>query len=215
MTNAYEDEGVTAEASLLEDESFVRGVQAATQVLRRTFFRPNVLFLNMERNNLADMQVLADGTAAYSMAVILLTRHPIMNMGREKHINVWISHQSPEWQFDEHATNLDMMILAAIQLARNWNGRITLCMSIIDPTERLQATTYLENVITLARLPQSTNMVILDGAFYDVLAEAPAADLSIFGLAHDAKLEFTQKIFGLVDASCIFVRDSGVESAFA
>ncbi len=215
LAKAFEDEGITAEATFLEDDSFVRGVRAATQVLRRTFFRPNLLFINAGNGDMAELQTLVNDTAAYDMAIVLLARHPVMNMGREKYINVWVSAQEPAWEFNMHEVNLDMAILTAVQLTRNWNGRITLCMAITNPDARPEAAIYLQRLVNLARLPQPTNMVILEGAFYETLPHAPEADLSIFGLPQDANLAFTQQVFELVNASCIFVRDSGEESAFA
>ena len=55
----------------------------------------------------------------------------------------------------------------------------------------------------------------LASRYEEPLAQAPRADLSIFGLPLQPDLAFTQKITRLVDASCVFVRDSGDESALA
>jgi len=82
LMHAFEDEGITAKTAFLEEEDFVRGVRASTQVLRQIFFRPNTLFFNLTENALPELQELIDKTAAYQMAIILLARHAVMNMGR-------------------------------------------------------------------------------------------------------------------------------------
>ena len=75
-------------------DDFANGVRAATQVLRGTLFRPNILFLQLLTNSdLAELQQLVDKTAAYQMGIVLLARHHVMEMGREQVINVWVSSQ--------------------------------------------------------------------------------------------------------------------------
>jgi hypothetical protein len=53
------------------------------------------------------------------------------------------------------------------------------------------------------------------GEFWEALPQAPAADLSILGLQSHPDLDFVEKAVKIIDASCIFVRDSGDESALA
>lgn len=215
VMEAFQDEGITAKTAFLEEEDFVRGVRASTQVLRQIFFRPNTLFFNLTDNALPELQELVDKTAAYQMAIILLARHPVMNMGRAKYINIWVSSQGSNWEIDIQQTNLDMAILTAVQLSRNWNGHISLCTAVAADEHLTDAYSYLEQIIQLARLPKKTGIIVLQGPFFDTLTKAPNADMSIFGLPVDANLAQTKRIFEIVDASCIFVRDSGEESAFA
>ena len=69
--------------------------------------------------------------------------------------------------------------------------------------------------MTLTRLPSSTKIIILRTAFEQALADAPRADLTVIGLPKEPDLKFNQHIMDIVDGSCVFVRDSGEESAFA
>ncbi|MCP4419317.1 MAG: Na-K-Cl cotransporter, partial [Chloroflexi bacterium] len=46
LAEAFRDDGIYAEATRLEEADFVNGVRMTTQVLRHTFFRPNILFLH-------------------------------------------------------------------------------------------------------------------------------------------------------------------------
>lgn len=215
LTEAFMEDGIYAQGTLLEEDNFTNGVRTATQVLQRTFFRPNLLFLHLRPDSDLDkLQTLVDNTAAYEMGITLMARHPIKEMGREQLINVWISEQGPEWEHELHS-NQDLAVLLAYQLAQNWDGRIRLCMAVKDEETAVKARTYLAQMISLARLPASTEMDVLTIPFEEALVQTPSADLSIFGLPINPDLAFSQKIARLVNASCVFVRDSGEESALA
>jgi hypothetical protein len=148
------------------------------------------------------------------MGIVMLARHPINDMGREQVINVWIS-PPRNWTFSKQADNNDLSILLALQLQRNWHGRINLCMAVANEEEQQKASDLLSQLITQARLPGNTQPVILISPFVDALTTAPRADLTVIGLPKEPDLSFNRKIMDIVDGSCVFVRDSGEESALA
>jgi amino acid transporter len=214
-TEAFQKDGISARKTLLEDEDFVNGVRAATQILRGAFFRPNLLFLHLRRDSkLRDLRQLIDKTAAYRMGIVLLARHPVNDLGREQVINVWISPPS-DWQFSSRAGSNDLSILLALQLQKNWKGSINLCMAVDDDETTRKADLLLQELITLARLPGTTQIVILQSPFEQALTQAPHADLTIVGLPKQPDLNFDRRLVDIVDGSCVFVRDSGDESALA
>ncbi len=216
LTESFLDDDIYARAIFLEEADFINGVRITTQVLRRSFFRPNILFLHLRGDSdLEELQQLVDKTAAYEMGIALLFRHPVIALGREQSINVWMSPQGPDWQPDLRQSNLDLAILLAYHLAQNWNGRINLCMAVTDAEMAGKANDFMTELITLARLSGKPQVYTLQASFEEALSQAPRADLSIFGLPLQPDLTFTQKITRLVDASCVFVRDSGDESALA
>ncbi len=215
ITAAFTDEGTAAETAYLEEDEYVNGIRVTTQVLRNSYFRPNILFLRLRPDNEQEVDQIVNHTAAYDIGIILLARHPIMNMGREKQINVWISSHAPDWELNLQETHLDLSLLSAIQLSRNWNGRIALCMALNDSDQHISAYNFMDTLISQVRLPKNTQINLLETSFFTALTQAPQADLSIFGLSNQARIEFAQRVFETVNASCIFVRDSGEESAFA
>ncbi|MEM7115830.1 MAG: amino acid permease [Chloroflexota bacterium] len=217
LTRAFRDDGIYATTTRLEETDFINGVRVATQILRHTFFRPNILFLHLrEDSNPDELQQLVDETAAYQMGIALLARHPVLELGREKLVNVWVSDQGPEWTMDLKESNLDLAILLAYQLARNWEGQITLCMAVSDEETQAKAQTFLEELIDLTRLPKETEIVVKVAPFIDAVVEVPRADLSIFGLSkQQPDMVFVQNLTQQINGSCIFVRDSGDESALA
>ncbi|MDX1687686.1 MAG: hypothetical protein R3248_06855 [Candidatus Promineifilaceae bacterium] len=216
VVQAFRDDGINARMTFLEADEFTEGVRTSTQVLRSTFFRPNILFLRLyPDSDLHQLQELVDRTAAYRMGIVMLARHPVIELGREHMINVWLSpQQGPEWEIDLRRSNQDLAILLAYKLQQNWNGQINLCMAA-SSEDRPRAQSYLEDLITLARLPGNTGSFVYDVPFEDALQQAPRGDLSCFGLPRQPDLAFSQRIVEMVDGSCIFVRDSGEESALA
>jgi amino acid transporter len=216
LTNAFADEGIFARATLLEEADLVNGVRSATQILRGTFFRPNLLFLNLRtESDLAVLQELVDKTAAYNMGIVLLARHPIRALGRQHLINVWMSHQGKDWQIDLRWSNSDLALLLAYQLTKNWSGKINLCMAVANEEDVLPANGFLQEIVDLARLPKNSEVTVVNAPFAEALNQVQRADLAIFGLPNPAQLTFCQKIVEVVDGSCLFVRDSGEESALA
>jgi hypothetical protein len=215
LTRAFLAEGISAQTIFLEDDSFVNGVRATTQVMRHTFFRPNLLFLHLRPNSDLDvLQQLVDKTAAYRMGIVLLARHQVNDLGREQVINVWISPPT-NWQLQTQAEGNDLALLLALQLRRNWNGRIHLCMAVKDEASGQHAHALLQELKTLARLPNNTDQFVTVDSFEAALTQAPRADLTVIGLPEAPDLRFYLRIVDIVNGSCVFVRDSGDESALA
>jgi solute carrier family 12 (sodium/potassium/chloride transporter), member 2 len=216
LTKAFVDDGIYANTTLLEEDDFVNAVRMTTQVLRNTFFRPNILFLHLRPDSdLNELQDLIDKTAAYQMGVALLARHHIIELGREQIIHVWVSNQGPDWEHDLHQSNLDLAILLAYQLAQNWGATITLNMAVPDEETASKAREFLVQLISLARLPKKTSCSVLALPFDKALEKTPHADLTVFGLSQEPDLKFMQNLSQEVKGSCIFIRGSGEESVLA
>ncbi len=216
LGQAFHEDGIGGRVSLLAEEDFIAGVQSAMEVLSSVFFRPNVLFLPLWPDaDRYDLARLLARTADFRMGVILLARNPVVELGREQLVNVWMREQGPEWKLGLRLANLDMAVLLAYQLTRNWHGRINLCMALPDEATQTRAEQFLNELIRLARLPANTQVSLFVGDFWEALLQAPRADLSVLGLQKNPKLEFVDKVINLLEASCIFVRDSGDESALA
>ena len=77
------------------------------------------------------------------------------------------------------------------------------------------ATSFLHELVELVRLPKNSDVTVVNAPFAEALHEVSRADLAIFGLPNPARLTFCQEIVAAVDGSCLFVRDSGEESALA
>ena len=79
--------------------------------------------------------------------------------------------------------------------------------------ERLNA--FLDRLSDRARLPAQTEFHVLVGKFEDAMTAAPGADINVFGLADKLPFKFMREAPELTKSSCLFIRDSGQESALA
>ncbi|HSH03825.1 MAG TPA: Na-K-Cl cotransporter [Anaerolineae bacterium] len=221
LSRAFLSDGVSSRTTFLQSRDFVAAVQSSMEILNSTFFRPNILFVPLldenilEKSNWTGLETLLNQEISRKMGVILLARHPVVELGREQIINVWMREQGPKWELGLRLANLDLSVLLAYQLRRNWNGRIKLCMAVPDSETRAVAEAFLYDLIRLGRLPSNTTVIVYEGAFLDALAATERGDVNMFGLQKQPDLGFVHRIIDSVDASCIFVRDSGNESALA
>lgn len=211
---AFANDGIFARVALLETRRFRYTLQTAMEVSTSTFFRPNTLFLPVLPNSdESKLQFITDRAAENSLGLILYADDQETGLGREEVINVWMREQSPEWTIGLRLPNLDLSLLLAYQLARNWPGKINLLTAVADPAEEQNAQAYLAQLMDLGRMPKGTTPLVYVGDFETCLQKAPQADLSIFGLQSRVNLAFMQRMMENTHASCIFVRDSGTESA--
>ncbi|MBT8376403.1 MAG: Na-K-Cl cotransporter, partial [Bacteroidia bacterium] len=149
------------------------------------------------------------------IGILLFNLHTSALLGQRNTINVWVSNRKGNWQLEGwDIGNLDLSILVAYKLKLNWNAQIRLITVIDDTSEEEQAKTFLTTLINLARLPQTLTEVHV-GNFNDIVANAPTADLNIFGMQDTMPFNFIKDMSGKTNSSCLFVRDSGHESILA
>ena len=218
---AYEEifsrEGIFARVALIESQDFTPTLETAIEVTSSAFFRPNILFLTV--NNGADqqeLQSLADKAMENELGLLLYVDNPQTLLGREQVINVWIREQSPEWQIGLRLSNLDLSLLLAYKLARNWRGHINLITVVKEEADRKDAQHFLDQLMDLGRMPKGTNAIVATGSMHDFIPKAPQGDLNIFGLFGNPPQIDVQKMTELTHitrSTCIFVHDSGHESA--
>jgi amino acid transporter len=125
---AFAHDGIFARVALLETQQFDYTLHMAMAMSSSAFFRPNTLFLPIlpkKGNSEADLQFLMDRAIENEMGVILHMDNPDTGLGREQVINVWLREQSPEWTIGLRLPNLDLSLLLAYQLARNWGEELT------------------------------------------------------------------------------------------
>jgi len=216
ISQAFTANGIFARTTLLKVSEFESGLITSIEVLDSVFFRPNILFMPLfpERQQI-DLGKILKECSRFRIGIALLARHPVVELGREQLINVWVREQGPAWELGLRLSNLDLSVLLAYQLAMNWNGRITLCMAVGDDEMMLKAQEYLQELVSLARLPKNTQVRVINSPFHEAVRQVPSADINLFGLPDDFQPEFLREIIAIVGASCLFVRDSGDESALA
>lgn len=129
-------------------------------------------------------------------------------------INLWIREQGPDWTVSTELQHSHLAILMAYKLRANWGGDLNLVTAVSDPDQLAPADQYLHALADLARLPGPPGVHVLNAGFLEALPAAPFADLSIFALSPDVDFEVLRRVIDAAHTPCVFVRDSGEESAF-
>ena len=124
----------------------------------------------------------------------------------QKTVNLWLRDKSPNWH---------LAILISLQLQLNWEGKINLITVASKNEKKDRMYDFLNELSEQTRLPSLTDFHVISGNFKEAINDAPKGDINIFGLANDLQFGFMREITELSNSSCLFVRDSGKESAIA
>ncbi|PQB04402.1 amino acid permease [Aureitalea marina] len=216
LSLAFRDSGVFSSWTVIHAADFARGVNYSNQALRSAFFRPNIVFLNMQEHDDYELELrpVMKECIRLEIGVLLFRSHPTANLGKRKMINVWVSDRQGSWTLGWDIGNLDLSTLIAYKLKKNWEASIRLITVIGNEKEMEEARAFLEDLVNLARLP-NTLIEVHHGRFRDYVPDAPQADLNIFGMDQDLPFQFVEEITLLTQSSCLFVKDSGHESILA
>jgi len=200
------DDRLFVENAVVETPDTLNGIAVAMQMSKEMFFRPNTVFCLLENQGQSAQEIMARA-AREGLGVIALKFHPKQQFGYEKTLNLWIRRNSP---------NINLAILMALQIQKNWDGRVRLLQAVADEREGIEAQAYLEMLKNTLRFPaDGTEIQILTGGFWDVLMTAPRADINIFGMADQPDAGMINKVYGIMETSVLFLRDSEFESAMA
>ncbi len=216
VVQAFLRDGIFSRVAYLQDEHQMQGLRLGLETLHSAFFRPNAIFMSIDDDtDEEELNKLLRHAQDMQTGAILFAQHPIARLGREQTINVWIRDQSPQWEVSLRLSRLDLSLLLAYQVARNWQGDINLITVISDPAQQANGQAFLKELIDVGRMPRGTQALVHVGDFTDYLLMAPRADLQIFGMDRRANVELMHQVVLLNRTSCIFVQDSGLESALA
>ncbi len=200
------DEKLLVNGTVIEDNDFLHGAKLVIQTLQGMVFRPNALFLTLGSNSAKDQMIqnLVTHAQQNNLGVLILKHHPRMAFGLQKDINLWLRDKSPNWH---------LAILITLQLQLNWEGKINLVTVAEDQKSVKKMFNFLQNLSEQTRLPSLTEFNVITGDFRESIAKAPRADINIFGLGEQLPFDFMRESIELTKSTCLFVRDSGFESA--
>jgi len=216
LSESFRIKGVFSSWTVIHTSEFAKGINYGSQALRGAFFRPNIIFLNLQEHDDYEMELrpIIMESIRLEIGVLLYVSHPTALLGQRNTINVWVSDRQTNWNIGWDIGNLDLSILIAYKLKMNWGAKIRLVTVINDPAEEENARVFLDTLINLARLPQTLTEVHI-GSFRDVIKRAPSADLNIFGMEGNLQYKFVRDMTSHTNSSCLFVKDSGHESILA
>jgi amino acid transporter len=203
------DEGIFTAATVIESHNFLEGISVITQVMKGMFFPPNIMFLTIseDKSKAERLEKMIAVAIREKMGIIMLRHLAKVGFGKKEKVNVWLRDGSP---------NQDLAILTALQLERNWRSTIRLLTIVEKQEDQNKTQLKFRKIAELVRMPKETEISVLAGTFQEALSKAPPADLNIFGFPKEIGWDtLVDEIADLTSTSCLFIKDSGEESAFA
>lgn len=219
LSGAIRKRRIFTNFSVMDVQTDASGIIAALQSLQSAFFRPNVLFLRFpeNRNRWEPMIPVFQEARRLNVGVMLFSRHPVAGLGRAEVVNLWLRPQLDDLPISERLEkgSINLAILMALRLVRAWKAEFNL-LSIVSREEEVHATRrYIDELRDLCRIPKTAITIVLVGDFKDCITRAPQADMDFMGLQTVPDFDFVHQVVELTGSSCMFMSDSGSESALA
>ena len=219
LTRAFQSQGVFASWTVIDAATFGDNLVAGMEALGGAFFKPNVLFLTLpfspDQALEAELHDIILKASQNKVGVMLLANHPQAGLGRRHALNVWVDDRSPNWDLTMELGNLDLALLIAYKLKRNWPASLNLITTVTEPEYGLGAQEFLDNLVDLARLPHTGTYVLQGEEIGQYSEEIPFASLNIFGLSAQPDFASFRRLVKTTRSACLFTLDSGEENALA
>ena len=219
LGTSFTDNDVFCTWSVIDSAAFNTGVLSGLQALQSAFFRPNILFLTVPRlaERREEFADIINHSRRTKVGILLLGPHPKAGMGQSNVINLWLRPPDPELTFKQNfdVANLNLILLMGFRLQRTWKAKVNLLTVVSDADQAEAANAFLAEVSDLTRMPRGTRHQVLVGPFKEQITHGPPADLQILGLRPDTDFGFIEEVVEWTGSSCLFVADSGRESALA
>ena len=222
LSNYFMEQDISSNTALVDSRDYVNGLLTAMQSLKASFFTPNSLFLSLtdEQTHDKDVAALLPKAQEYGFAAYLYVPFRKIGLGLEKSINLWIDIRRVNRDLKYAVDDINLSLLTAYLLKRNWRSKLNLVVmmkqSKNQEKEMASAKEYMSKLVTLARIPQDTQLHYVHGSFKDLVDDVPRADLNILSLkAEQINLEQVRKQSDLFETSLLYTLDSGHENALA
>jgi len=203
------EKNIFVETTVVEAPEVLSGTITIMQTVNGMFFPPNTLFYPLESdsagNSVQDKGIIEEASKE-GLGIIVSKYNEKVGLSQERVVNLWIRRHSP---------NINLAILVALQLEKNWQGTVRLIQVVDKEGEEEDARTYLLKLKNLMRMPTEGDIEIMVGPFMDCVQEAPPADINIFGMAEKPDIDQVHKVADAIQTSILFLRDSKHESALA
>ncbi|MDJ0510440.1 MAG: amino acid permease [Crocosphaera sp.] len=219
LASSFRHHNLLTTISVMKVEQENQGIITALQALQSAFFRPNILFIRFsyKSKHWDELLPVFDEAKHLQVGVMLLGLHPTAGLGRMEVINLWIRPQLEDLPLIERLEkgNMDLAILMALRLLKAWKAHLNIISVISQDEDREAAKNYINSLRDLCRIPSTAQTIIIVGEFMDCILKTPQGDMDFIGLQSTPDFQFVQNMINLTGSSCLFISDSGSESALA
>jgi amino acid transporter len=212
----FRKEGIYTRWTVLDTDDVAQGLVLGMEALQGAFFRPNIVFAPLPDTEEGEKELteIAQRTRENDLGMIMLGMHPKTRMGSKKVVNLWVHDRNPDMELVLRQSHINLAILVAYMITRNWKGRLNIVSCVQPDREAQDVREELQRVIDLARLPDP-EIHLLEGTFQENLGKGPRADVDILGLSQPPNYALMREAVDKTRSTCVFVADSGQESALA
>ena len=202
--------------NVVHEKEDVFDVQLLSNCISVTSFstlHPNTLFYMIGKNNKSeDLSCIQNLVRINKIGLLLFKAYEqSQDIGV---VNLWLRDQSPNWELGLRMTNFNYQLLIACQLNKNLKVKINI-ITVTSKEEYVEiARENLKEIASLARL-KDAEVKVYKGQFLDVIEKVEGANLNIMGFNDGLTVESIDNTCNKLKSSCLFVLDSGTESAFA
>lgn len=206
--------GIQASWTRLHTDQYMAGIGLTLDALRGVLFPPNLVVVDSSHVDDAEIAAYIAHCRRQQVGLALWLHHPDGGLGPPGPVAVWVSDRSPHWKLELRVQNLDLPVLLGYLLARAWTVPMHLYTVVRDQPSVPAAKAFLAGLVDQARLPADTGTHVARGDFLELVGTAPAT-LHLFGMPLSVELARLRRIRDAAGGSCIFLLDSGGESALA
>ncbi len=219
LMDSFVDARISASYTLVDGDNFGKTVSISMQALETAFFKPNTIFLKLDRrkHGLQEkyMPIIRE-TKKRNWGLLMLATFEEVGFGIENTINLWLDVIPIDWEDHLDLGNNDLAILSSLIIRKNWNARLNLIKTLRPGGEMAKEaiTRKLEQLKTLVRMPKETKILLVERS-PDMWSKVPQADLNILELPdkENLDLERLQEIPNKLRTACLFTLDSNIENA--
>jgi amino acid transporter len=218
-SEAFRRRRIHSSTAVLRTDDGASAILGALEALQAAFFRPNVLLLNLGSSEaedvVADLAGFVEAASSSRVGMAVIAMHPLAGLGQRKRINIWVRPAPATW--DPVAAfssgNLNLNLLTGYRLMQQWNATVHIMTVVRDRGDLEAAQRFQAELCDLARIPNGVTQRVVAGDFERCLEDAPAADVNLIGLPANRDAAYLRRLVAISRSTCIFVCDSGRESA--
>ena len=217
IVDYFMETDISANSAIVENVDFKTGVLISIQGLKASFFTPNCLFLSLtdETDIDAGQRHFLEKAPDYGFGAYLYVPYKKVGLGLEKRINLWIDLKRSDLKMEFEVEDINLAILTAYLLKRNWNARLNLIIESGKSQNDTAVKRFVQKLLNLSRMPKDTNVIYWEKD-KAISNDAPNADLHIFSMKKDeVNIERMRTISEELESSLLYTLDGGQENALA
>ena len=218
LSREFRQKNVFTTSSVLDSTDLQTGVLAGIQSLQSAFFRPNILFMDIgEGSRDAEVAHLWAESQRVGMGLALLADHPQAGLGRRSVVHLWFAAELTALPVPEALDHgrVHLAVLMGLRLRNTWGAELRVFGLCATPEDEPATRRWLADLFDRARFPPSVQATVSVGSLDEALARAPQSDLDLLGLPTDPDLDRLRALVTASRSACLFLGDSGQESALA